>query len=189
MAFAVDLAPTLLEFAGLDPAAIATDLPSLHGHSLLPALGGHSVREGVLTAVESVISLDAEFWKAFAVPDAPKRLMSADLRPDFHKRGFLRGYTDERFSFGRYFSPLEPNRPADIESLLEQNDIVLYDRQEDPGELDNRALDPARLNQVTEYSAKLERLISQEIGDDLHTWVLERPNLGAWPQWRGDDAA
>jgi arylsulfatase len=54
--------------------------------------------------------------------------MSGELRPDFDKRGFLRGYTDERFSLGRYFSPLEPNRPADRVSLVELNDIVLYDR-------------------------------------------------------------
>lgn len=189
MASAVDLAPTLLDFVGVETAAVTTDLPALHGHSLGPALGGQRVRDGVLTAVESVISLDAEFWKAFADPEAPKRLLSGDLRPDFHKRGFLRGYTDERFSFGRYFSPLDPNRPSDNASLVERNDVVLYDRQEDPGELHNLALDPARRDQVAEYSTKLERLIWQEIGDDLHTWVLERPNLGAWPRWRGDDAA
>jgi hypothetical protein len=55
--------------------------------------------------------------------------------------------------------------------------------------MNNLALDSARQGQVAEYGAKLEGLISQEIGDDLHTWVLERPNLGAWPRWRGDDAA
>jgi arylsulfatase len=189
IASAVDLVPTMLAFAGLDTAAIATDLPALHGHSLVSALGGGRVRDGVLTAVESVISLDAEFWKAFADPEAPKRLMSGDLRPDFGKRGFLRGYTDERYSFGRYFSPLEPNRPNDAKSLVERNDVVLYDRLEDPGETRNLALDPDRQDQVAEYRAKLEDLISQEIGDDVFAWVLERPHLGPWPRWRGDDAA
>jgi arylsulfatase len=157
MASAVDLAPTMLDFAGLDTTAIATDLPDLHGRSLVPALGGERVRDRVLTAVESVISLDAEFWKAFADPDAPKRLMSGELRPDFHKRGFLRGYTDERYSFGRYFSPLEPNRPTDVQSLVGCNDVVLYDRQEDPPELHNLALDTTCQDLVAEYSAKLER--------------------------------
>jgi arylsulfatase len=189
IASAVDLAPTMLDFAGMDTATIGTAFPALHGGSLVPALGGESVREGVLTAVESVISLDAEFWKAFADPEAPKRLLAGDLRPDFHKRGFLRGYTDERFSFGRYFSPLGPNRPTDLNSLMTGNDVVLYDRLEDPGELYNLALDPAHENLVAEYSSKLEHLISQEIGDDLNVWVLERPNLGPWPKWRGDEAA
>jgi arylsulfatase len=189
LASAVDLVPTLLELAGVAPAAIATDLPELRGHSLVPALGGDPVRDGVLTAVESVINLDADFWKAFGDPEAPNRLLSGELRPDFSKRGFLRGYTDERYSFGRYFSPLEPNRPTDVESLLARNDVVLYDRHDDPGELHNLALDPERHELLADYSAKLERLISEEIGEDLHTWVLERPNLGAWPTWRGDEAA
>jgi arylsulfatase len=104
-------------------------------------------------------------------------------------RGFLRGYTDERYSFGRYFSPLGINRPTDVASLFAHNDVVLYDRENDPAELHNRALDPANEALVAEYSGKLERMITDEIGDDMHTWVLERPNLGAWPSWHGDEAA
>jgi len=189
LASAVDLAPTLLQFAGLEPTAARTEFPNLRGHSLVPALGGAPVRDGVLTAVESVISLDASFWKAFAHPDATQRLMSGELRPDFHKRGFLRGYTDERYSFGRYFSPLDPNRPSDLDSLMDRNDIVLYDRQQDPGEQHNLAYEPGHRDLVAAYSTKLEQLISEEIGDDLHTWVLERPHLGPWPAWHGDEAA
>jgi arylsulfatase len=189
MASAVDLAPTVLSFAGLDDVAISTDFPALPGHSLLPALSGQSVRDGVLTAVESVISLDADFWGAFSEPDAPQRLQSGELRPDFHKRGFLRGFTDVRYSFGRYFSPLDPNRPTDLASLVAHNDVVLYDRQQDPAEMDNLALDGLHQALVAEYSAKLERLISDEIGDDQHTWVLERPNLVAWPAFHGDAAS
>jgi arylsulfatase len=140
MASAVDLAPTLLPFAGLDDAAMATEFPALHGHSLVPALQGQVVRDGVLTAVESVIRIDAQFWAAFGHADAQQRLQSGELRPDFQKRGFLRGYTDARYSFGRYFSPLEPNRPLDIESLLSHNDVVLYDRQGIPA---RRATSPS----------------------------------------------
>jgi arylsulfatase len=189
MASAVDLAPTMLEFAGLDGGAIASRFPALRGRSLAPALAGARVRDGVLTAVESVISLDSEFWKAFADPDAADRLVSGELRPDFRKRGFLRGYTDERYSLGRYFSPLEPNRPSDFASLVAHNDVVLYDRRDDPGETNNLALDPTCEPLVAEYAAKLEKLISAEIGDDTHTWVIERPNLGPWPVWHGDAAA
>jgi arylsulfatase len=188
LASAVDLAPTLLAFAGVDEAAIATTFPDLHGHSLVPALSGQRVRDGVLTAVESVVSLDAGFWGAFADPAAPQRHQSGDLRPDFTKRGFLRGYTDERYSFGRYFSPLEPNRPDGVASLMAANDVVLYDRESDPDELHNLALEPSSQPLVEDCSARLERLISDEIGADQHAWVLERPKLVAWPAWRGDGA-
>jgi arylsulfatase len=104
-------------------------------------------------------------------------------------RGFLRGYTDERYIFGRYFSPLGINRPTDVASLFAHNDVVLYDRDNDPAELHNLALDPANEALVAEYRGKLERMITDEIGDEMHTWVLERPNLGAWPSWHGDEAA
>jgi arylsulfatase len=186
MASAVDLAPTLLAFAGME--APTGELPELPGHSLLPALSGRRVRDGVLTAVESVIGLDADFWAAFDQPTAAQRLMSGELRPDFRKRGFLRGYTDERYSFGRYFSPLEPNRPTEHQTLFAHNDVVLYDRVADPHETTNLASDPAHRPLVAECSAKLEQLISDEIGDDRNSWVLDRPNLVGWPSWRGDAA-
>jgi arylsulfatase len=189
IASAVDLAPTLLAFAGLDDAAAATTFPALRGRSLVPAIDGRSVRAGVLTAVETITTLDAHFWTEFSDPEAPKRLMAGELRPDWNKRGFLRGYTDERYSFGRYFSPLEPNRPTDLDSLLAHNDVVLYDREKDPGELVNLALDPAQQDLVADYSARLEQLITAEVGEDRRVWVLVRPQLLGWPTWRGDRAA
>jgi arylsulfatase len=42
---------------------------------------------------------------------------------------------------------------------------------------------------IAQYNTKLETLISDEIGDDTNTWVLDRPNLVGWPSWRGDRAA
>jgi arylsulfatase len=168
MASAVDLAPTLLAFAGLDEARLATDFPR----------GGrirHQSRRTVL----------GRLWRSGRATTTPVRRTAARL----HKRGFLRGFTDERYSFGCYFSPLEPNRPNDFESLVARNDVVLYDRAQDPGGLNNLAVDDAHRELVAEYRAKLERLISDEIGDDQRTWVLERPNLVGWPVWRGDAAA
>ncbi len=146
------------------------------------------MRDGVLHAVESVIGLDADFWAAFGEPDAGERMMAGELRPNFHKRGFLRGYTDERYTFGRYFAPLEPNRPTDVDSLFAQNDVVLYDRETDPGELVNLASDPARGELVSQCSTKLEALITAEIGADTDSWVLDRPGLMGLPPWHGDQA-
>jgi arylsulfatase len=186
---AVDLAPTILELAGIDPVDLRSEFGGLHGHSLVPALDGDTaVREGVLTAVESVLTLDADFWRAFGDADAPARVQSGALRPDWRKRGFLRGYTDARYSFGRYFSPLDPNRPRSVEELLRDNDVVLYDRETDPDEMVNLAADPANHGLVATYLAKLEALIDDEIGRDDAAWVTERPLLLGPPRWRGDAA-
>ncbi|HET9648765.1 MAG TPA: sulfatase-like hydrolase/transferase [Microlunatus sp.] len=186
---AIDLAPTLLDIAGLDQAAVAEHFPALRGHSLLPALTGQPVRDGVLTAVEIVTTLDNGFWQSLGTPDGPERVKAGSLRPDWTKRGFLRGYTDHRYTFGRYFSPLEPNRPRTLERLLADNDVVLYDRLTDPDESTNLANDPAQHDLVHDLSTKLESLISLEIGADTRAWVPERPRLVGWPTWRGDARA
>ncbi|HET6876875.1 MAG TPA: sulfatase-like hydrolase/transferase [Jatrophihabitans sp.] len=185
---AIDLAPTLLDVAGLDDAVVAERFPNLRGRSLLPALTGAAVRDGVLTAVEIVTTLDDGYWRALGRPDGARRVQEGTLRPDWAKRGFLRGYTDGRYTFGRYFSPLAPNRPRTIERLLADNDVVLYDRANDPHELVNLAYDPAYRSLLTDTATKLEALIDAEIGADTRAWVAERPRLVGWPTWRGDAA-
>jgi arylsulfatase len=177
LASAIDLAPTLLSFAGAETNQIAEEFPDLHGHPLGPAMAGTVVRDGVLTAVETITTLDADYWRAFGRPDVLQRMQAGELHPDLGKRGFLRGYTDNRYTFGRYFSPTEPNRPSDVESLFARNDVVLYDRTEDPAETVNLATRPENSGLVAEYLDKLEAMITNEIGDDRHAWVLERPEL------------
>jgi arylsulfatase len=188
LASAVDLAPTLLEIAGVDTATVAERFPGLHGTSLLPALTGGRVRPAVLTAVEILTTLDADYWNGLGLPDGPARMMSGDLRPDWRKRGFLRGCTDGRYTFGRYFSPLDPHRPRDLETLFARNDVVLFDHETDPHESTNLAYDPAHRSAVAELLGTLESLIDEEIGEDVHAWIEdpERPHLMGYPTWRGD---
>jgi len=135
------------------------------------------------------VTLDGSFWEHFADPDVAQRIASGDLRPDWRKRGFLRAYSDERYTLARYFSPLEPNRPGDIDALFARNDVLLYDRANDPGELTNLASDPAHRTVLEDCNRKLEALITSEIGDDERAWVTEKPQLLGWPTWRGDSAA
>ena len=68
LASAVDIAPTLLAFAGLSEDEITQQFPDLGGHLLLPALGGTAVRDGVLVAIESVVTLDAVLLGALRRP-------------------------------------------------------------------------------------------------------------------------
>jgi arylsulfatase len=57
------------------------------------------------------------------------------------------------------------------------------------GETRNLALEPEQKDLLAACCSKLEQLISDEIGADRDTWVVDRPNLVGWPSWRGDDAA
>jgi arylsulfatase len=139
--------------------------------------------------VENVTNLDAGFWRHFSDPDVAEKILSGAVRPDWTHRGFLRGWTDTRYTFGRYFSPLAPNRPRDVDRLLADNDVVLYDRVTDPAETVNLAADPARRPLVADCLTKLESLIDAEIGADTRAWVTERPQLLGWPTWKGDGPA
>ena len=76
--------------------------------------------------------------------------------------------------------------PADVDALFAENDVVLYDRSTDAGEVVNLADDPAHRDLVAQCSAKLEALITAEIGGDDVSWVLERPGLMGLPPWHGD---
>lgn len=116
-------------------------------------------------------------------------MMAGTLRPDWRKRGFLRGWTDDRYTFARYFSPLKPNRPDTVEQLITDNDIVLYDQECDPLEMDNLAYLPEHQDTVARLLAKLEGSIDTEIGTDDQPWVTERPRLFGYPTWRGDTVA
>jgi hypothetical protein len=53
-------------------------------------------------------------------------------------------YDNDNMPLGRYFSPLAPNRPRDVDALYADNDVVLYDRETDLTEVRNLARDGAR---------------------------------------------
>ena len=159
LASAVDIAPTLLAFAGLDEDAITEQYPDLGGHSLVPAL------EGTQSATACSWRSNGRdprrsFWEHFADPDVADRIASGDLRPDWRKRGFLRAYSDQRFTFARYFSPLEPNRPKDLDALFADNDVLLFDRQNDPARRPTWPQIPTYAKVLEECNDKLEALIS-----------------------------
>ena len=186
VASAVDLVPTILEAAGADLDAVRSRHEGLHGRSLLGALDGTPVRGGALACVETITTLDDGFWSGLGQEGAQDRVLSGELRPDLSKRGFLRAYLDERYSFGRYFAPFAPNRPTTLAELRAANDVVLYDRLTDPAEVTNLAADPANDALVEACLAKLEALITEEIGADDAAWVTERPNLVGQQTWHGD---
>jgi arylsulfatase len=173
----LDLAPTLLAFTGATPekrAAIAKRLPGRDFAALLsdPARAGlDAVHDGVLFNYNMFAYLDGEFFKR-AVEYVkqggnPKELAKAGIRPDLMKRGAVRSVYDGRYTFSRYFSPKQHNRPASLEELFRLNDVELFDAAADPAEMKNLAVDPARNRDlVAAMNEKLNRLIDAEVGED-----------------------
>jgi arylsulfatase len=90
-------------------------------------------------------------------------------KPDMDKREVFRGIFDGRYKLVRYFGLAHYNLPRSVEELLANNDVVLYDLQNDPEEMNNLA-DPENPSYDEELLAsindKLNALIVDEIGDD-----------------------
>lgn len=161
----LDLAPTLLEFAGLDADEIRERYPHLRGRSHRAAIlaggkagpRGHasSPGDGALICWDGLHSLDVDWALSGALQELTQMGMSGphgpDLgreeaireagrkygAPDFSRRTFFRTVVDGRHKLVRWFSPEEYGNPSTFEELYVTGDIALYDLERDPGELEN----------------------------------------------------
>jgi hypothetical protein len=134
--------------------------------------GLNDVREGALFCYNMLAYLDGDYLHK-AVEHLNKGGKGADLKaagvvPDLAKRGAVRSVFDGRYTFSRYFSPKQHNRPGSIEELQRLNDVELFDSQTDPDEMTNLAAGGGGRNRelVLAMSEKLNRLIDAEVGED-----------------------
>jgi arylsulfatase len=79
----------------------------------------------------------------------------------------VRPFHDGRYTFARYFSNRQHNRPASLEELFALNDVELFDTRTDPLEMKNLAAGPkADRELVLAMNEKLNRLLDAEVGED-----------------------
>jgi arylsulfatase len=199
----LDLAPTLLEFAGLTPDQIRRRYPHLKGRSLKevifnpehpgPRGSAAAPGAGALFCWDGLFSLDLDWartgvFKTLSVMDlspgsrmvdAEQRLKQAGERygaPDFSKRTFYRAVVDGRYKLVRWFSPNEYGNPATLAELYATGDVTLHDLVSDPGELENLGHpDHPRHDPapVERMLAKLHALVQTEIGEDRPPFDLD----------------
>ena len=175
----IDIAPSLLALAGADHTQAAEfagrELPGKDFASLLNDPRGaavNAVRDAALFTYSGLASNDGDLMafiaNAMAAGKDPKAEMAATgFRPNLKKRGSVRSVTDGRYTFSRYFSPTEHHKPGSLDELYQYNDLELYDRENDPGEITNLAADRDSNGElVLAMSAKLESVIAAEIGVD-----------------------
>lgn len=175
----IDLAPTLLGLTGkpFDVVARAgTGLPGRDMSKLLSAPEQASidaVRPAALYNYNMFSYLDAKWFAPLirvVVSDEPmveKVEKLVRLQPDFNNRGAIRSVFDGRYRFSRYFSPIHFNRPTTYEALVANNDLEVYDLQDDPEETRNLAQDgTAKGELMLALNDKLNARIDEEVGDD-----------------------
>jgi arylsulfatase len=172
----LDLAPTLVALTGIDAndrKRIAGRLPGKDLSHLLAAPESaqfDAVREGMLFNYNMFAYLDGDYLNKavdyMKQGGKPSALKDAGIVPDMSKRGAVRSVYDGRYTFSRYFSPKQHNRPTTLEALYRLNDVELFDTQADPLEMTNLAAGTVHRELVLAMNEKLNRLIDAEVGDD-----------------------
>jgi len=173
----LDIAPTLVSLTGVAPdkrASIVKGLPGKDLSGLLAApesAGIDAVRDGALFNYNMFAYIDGDFLnKAVEYINNggnPKQIKSAGIVPDMRKRGAVRSVYDGRYTFARYFSPKQHNRPTTLEDIYRFNDVELFDLQADPLEMNNLAKKGQQNRELlVAMNEKLNRLIDTEVGED-----------------------
>lgn len=199
----LDLAPTLLAFAGLSDEEIRKRYPHLKGRSLKapitdpgedgPRGSVNAPGDGALLCWDGLNMLDTDWSLTGALKELsdmslefseeaihkPEELRKVGQKygaPDFKKRNFFRAVVDGRYKLVRWFSPEEYGNPSTLDELLATSDVALYDLVNDPGELDNlaHANHPSRDPAlIGRMLAKLHALVQHEIGEDRCPFDLD----------------
>ncbi len=172
----LDIAPTLVALAQAAPekkAALAKKLPGRDFSGLLAQpqrAAADAVRDGMLFCYNMFAYLDGEFLEKGVAHlqkgGNPKELAASGVRPDMMKRGAVRSVFDGRYTFSRYHSNKQHNRPATLEELYRLNDVELFDAKTDPHEMVNLAQGDRHRDLVLAMNEKLNRLIDAEVGED-----------------------
>ena len=172
----LDVAPTLVALAQAAPekkAALAKKLPGKDFSGLLAQpqrAAPDAVRDGMLFCYNMFAYLDGEFLEKGVAHlqkgGNPKDLAASGVRPDMMKRGAVRSVFDGRYTFSRYHSNKQHNRPTTLEELYRLNDVELFDAKTDPHEMTNLAQGDRHRELVMAMNEKLNRLIDAEVGED-----------------------
>jgi arylsulfatase len=166
----IDLAPSLLELAGVERATIRERWSALRGASFAAAVADGAAsteRSAALFSNQALTLIDAD-WAAgiSALREDGVRagLKAGTLRVDLQKRGFLDGFHDGRYTFARYRSPTNTTPPADAADLYARFDVELYDHTSDPQETTNLATNRVEHEAlVWQLSQRLDALMDAEL--------------------------
>lgn len=187
----LDLAPTLLEFAGLQEEEIKQRYPHIKGRSLKsvmlnpgqpgPRGSADAPGDGALFTWDGLHALDHEWSLTGALRELTDLPAGADRNeymkytgerhgaPDFRKRTFYRAVVDGQYKLVRWFSPQEYANPSALDDLYATGDVTLHDLVNDPGEMENighpehPSYDPTLVERMLR---KLNALVREELGED-----------------------
>jgi arylsulfatase len=167
----LDLLPTFVGLTGLPDANRPQAVKALPGHDFSALLadpdkvGLTAVRPAVLFNYVGPSTVDAEFLRATMVSLVFRRPTPQLSEAKLDKRGFLSFAYDGRYKFGRYYAPTAFNTPRMLEEIFNNNDVQLFDLQNDPEETHNLAFEPDKDRAlILRMNELLNDLIAKEVG-------------------------
>jgi arylsulfatase len=161
---AIDIAPTLLAFAGRDRAWTRERYPDLNGVDVSPLVGDARTRTERDRRGHLFNYAVQHMWEP--IPPEP-RALPGPARYDLSKRRLHRGAHDGRYKFARYFAPAQHHTPGTWDELTRLNDLELYDTATDPNEINNLAHRPdAAKPALMRLNAMTNALVKEEVGRD-----------------------
>jgi arylsulfatase len=167
----LDLLPTFVGLTGLPETEWPSAVKPLPGHDLSGLLANpeeasiHSVRPAVLFNYLGVSTVDGDYLFQVMASLLARKPAPPISQAKLDKRGLLSFVFDGRYKFGRYYAPTDFNTPRTLEEITANNDVQLFDLQNDPEEMHNLAAEPEKNREtILRMNELLNDMIAKEVG-------------------------
>jgi len=167
----LDLLPTFFGLTGLPDASRPAAVKALPGRDFSSLLADpekanvQTVRPAVLFNYVGPSTVDGNYLNQLMRATVAGKPNPPVTQAKLDKRGFLSFAFDGRYKFARYYAPTAFNTPQTLEEILKNNDVQLFDLENDPDEIHNLTLEPEK-NRATilRMNGVLNELMAKEVG-------------------------
>lgn len=169
----LDLLPTFVGLTGMPESARPAAVKALPGRDFASLVRDPQsasltqIRPAILFNYVGPSTVDGDFLNKTMDTQFRGETSPPLSQANLTKRGLLALVFDGRYKFGRYYAPTACNTPTTMAEIFANNDVQLFDLQEDPAEVRNLALD-AQTNSavILRMNALLNDLMAKEVGAD-----------------------
>jgi arylsulfatase len=167
----LDLLPTFSALTGLPETKWPSAVKALPGHDFSGLLanpekaGIDSVRPAILFNYMGVSTVDGDYLFQVMASLFLHKPAPPISRARLDKRGLLSFVFDGRHKFGRYYAPNSFNTPRTLDEIMANNDVQLFDLQNDAEEMHNLALEQEKNREtILRMNELLNDMIAKEVG-------------------------
>lgn len=176
----IDMLPTLVGLTGLPEKQYANELKHFSGHDFSKLVTGklpdslHAIRPAILFNYVGISTIDGKYLLNTLASSFTHKTLPSLTEVNMGKRGFLYLVFDGRYKYTRYYSPSAFNIPETFEDIFNNNDVQLFDLQQDINEINNLAMDKQKNKKlIMRMNDLLNALIKQEVSETSGQFLPE----------------